>query len=170
MIDEHKSGFRTLAKVIAGITVLGLAGAGLAHATGTQEPIATAAPSSALNGLLPGQWEIRQNMVGGPGGGQNQVRTTCLTQEALNADPMSAFKPEPPAGRPSFPCETAEVKIDAGQISFLTSCELPFGKMKTKWQGIAESERFSVAGQARIMGRALNTQVSGIRLGDCPAS
>jgi Protein of unknown function (DUF3617) len=105
-----------------------------------------------------------------PNGNQPRTRTKCLTSEALAADPIVALRPEPPAGREAVSCNVLNVKHTPSQISYDTECALPFGVMKTQWQGTLQSGSFATTGQARIMGRALTTQVTGRKLGECPAA
>jgi hypothetical protein len=167
MIHQYTNDFRLTAKVIIGVTLLGLAGAGIAQANTAERSATLPTSPQSAPALMPGQWEIQQTMTGGPDDNQPRLRTTCLTQDTLAADPLGALTPEPPPGRAAITCQTKDVQGDGEQISYETACSLPFGTMKTKWQGTIESERFAVTGQARMMGRSLSTQVSGVRLGEC---
>jgi Protein of unknown function (DUF3617) len=183
MIDNQNrdlhSRSKAMARVIACAALLGVSGTSIANASGPNtrttnaitsatNTITSATTPSASVAVRPGQWEIQTTMTGGPEGvDQPRLRTVCLTQEALTADPLVAFKPEPPAGRQVPTCRTSNVKSNASQISYDTACSFALGTMKTKWQGTVESERYSVTGQARMMGRSINTQVAGTRLGDC---
>jgi Protein of unknown function (DUF3617) len=167
----RKAGIRT---VFACALILGASGFGMVTTTGaktSQNGIAnTITGTTPLVALAPGQWEIRQTMTGGPRNEGPDTRTTCLTADALAADPIVAMKPQPPANRAPPNCQLSDLVTSAGAISYQTACSLPFGTMKTNWNGTVEAERFAVAGQAKMMGRTINTQISGTRLGDCPAS
>jgi Protein of unknown function (DUF3617) len=167
MINTQNQDFRLTAKVIVCVALLGLAGAGLVRANAADTAATTPAPLQSPVTLTPGQWEIQQTMIGAPDGDQPRLRTTCFSEGAFAADPIAALRPEPPAGRPAVPCKTRNFQSNFGQISYETACSLPFGTMKTKWHGTITTESFDVTGQTRIMGRSINTQVSGVRLSEC---
>lgn len=136
--------------------------------------LAAAAPASLAALAVPqpamnvGAWQISQSINVGPDADQIQTRSICLTSDQREKDPMALFMPAPPPGRAALTCETHNLVVDGTQISYETHCAMPFGQMRTQWQGSYAADDFVLVGRGTMMRRLLVTKLSGRRIGDCP--
>jgi hypothetical protein len=181
MTGRQKNKKVVLAKLFLNIGFVGVIGMSLPASSSAQTPAVQAPP---LVAFTPGLWEVKQRMSGGPMGGQEQTRTTCMTAETLASSTLGPMRPTPPqrqggmggmggrqapaAGREAPNCNLSDLVNQAGAISYQSACPTPMGSMNSRWQGTADAQQFAVTGEARIMGRKIRSQVQGRRTGDCP--
>jgi hypothetical protein len=187
MSGKHRIKTRSIAALCLGLGFVGIVGLSVPASSIAQTPPTTTTQTTPLVNFTPGLWEVKQRMSGGPRGGQEQNRTTCMTAEMLASSALGPMRPTPPGqqsgsngrrapsgartnsgGREAPSCQLSNLRNQAGAVSYQSACATPLASMNSNWQGTAEAERFQVSGEGSIMGRTIRTQVSGRRTGDCP--
>jgi Protein of unknown function (DUF3617) len=134
-------------------------------------------PAFAQSTPRAGSWEISVTQEGMPVGGGTRVYKVCLSAELLTTAPEqvlvdSAGRRDNSSARPGpTKCVLKDVKREASQSSWQSTCEGPRGTIQGKGGGTLEAEQaelkqtFDV--DTPIGARTLKQTVRARRLGDC---
>jgi hypothetical protein len=108
-------------------------------------PLAAQSPSVVAQTLpSAGMWELSVTMEGGPKGGGPRGGKACLATDALaNAPEQTLFEAAGRQGdssRAPPKCEFRDIKRDAANTSWQSTCEGPMGKMQGSGGGALGAE------------------------------
>lgn len=120
--------------------------------------------------LSPGQWEVKRERSGGPGGGATTASIACFTPAQLAADPGAVFKttaPVPENGGASPSCALSGLAMADGKVSYIAACVTPVGQMRAPAHGIYTATSFAVSSEMSMGLMKIRMTMNGRYLGAC---